>query len=278
MAILYGLIAALGWGAGDFVISGVTRRLGPVQTMFYIQLAGIVTIGLVLLARGDIPANNPQAWGLAVLINIFNLAGTLLLYRALSIGTIAIVSPISASFAVITALLAIMSGEHLGGVTMAGTALVIGGVIVVSRAPGASAGTALRGVPEAIGTALCFGIFFWAIDGITPILGIAWPVMIGRVMGVIAALLLLLGRGNRPVILPGQLWPAILTATTLDTLAFLSFNTGIATAFVSVVTALASIFSAVTVLLAWLILRERLALSQWTGVAAVLIGVLLVSV
>ena len=70
-------------------------------------------------------------------------------------------------------------------------------------------------------------------------------------------------------------WPD--SGALLDTLAFVAFNLGIGSAYTSIVTALASLFSAVTVLLAWAILRERLAPAQWAGVAVILAGVLLVS-
>jgi drug/metabolite transporter (DMT)-like permease len=63
----------------------------------------------------------------------------------------------------------------------------------------------------------------------------------------------------------------------LDTAANIAYNIGIATALTSVVVTLSSLFSAVTVLLAWVVLRERLALWQWAGVLTILLGVLLVN-
>lgn len=276
MGIIYGLIAALGWGTGDFLITRATRQLGWQWTLLFAQMAGIVAIGLVLLGRGDpLPPWGPD-WLAAVAVNLLNVTGTLLLYRAFTIGTLAIVSPISASFAAVTAALALLDGETLGMITLAGTGFVIGGVIVVSRGPG-TAHTNLRGVPEAIGVAISFGLFFWLIGDITATFGIAWPVLIGRVVTVLAAAMIL--AFSRPALprLTATRGGLIIAASVLDTIAFLSFNTGIATAYVSVVTALASIFSAVTVVLAWLVLRERLARSQWLGVAGILVGVLLVS-
>ncbi|WP_299756772.1 DMT family transporter [uncultured Chloroflexus sp.] len=276
MGIIYGLIAALGWGTGDFLITRATRQLGWQWTLLFAQMAGIVAIGLVLLSRGDpLPPWGPD-WLAAVAVNLLNVTGTLLLYRAFTIGTLAIVSPISASFAAVTAALALLDGETLGMITLAGTGFVIGGVIVVSRGPG-TAHTNLRGVPEAIGVAISFGLFFWLIGDITATFGIAWPVLIGRVVTVLAAAMIL--AFSRPALpqLTAARGGLIIAASVLDTIAFLSFNTGIATAYVSVVTALASIFSAVTVVLAWLVLRERLARSQWLGVAGILVGVLLVS-
>lgn len=280
MGILYGLLAALGWGTGDFVISGIARRLKPYQTMFYVQLAGIVAIGLVLLVRRDPLPSDPQLWLLALGVNVFNLVGTLLLYRALAVGTLAVVSPIAASFAVVTALLALLGGERPEAATLAGIVMVVAGVIVVSRGSGVANGSHAaqqRGVLAALGAALCYGFYFWLLSPVTDGLGIAWPVMLSRVVACLVASALLGLQGERLVALPKRLWGAVALATCLDTGAFLSYNSGIASAYVSVVTALASIFSAVTVLLAWVFLRERLAATQWAGVGAVLLGVLLVS-
>lgn len=278
MGVLYGLIAALGWGMGDFVISRITRRVGALPTLLYVQLAGILSSALVLIVRQDAVPTDPNVWTLAAVVNLLNVAGTLCLYRALAVGTVAIVSPLAASFAVVTALLALLGGERPAPLTLIGVVVVVVGVIVVSRAPGHGGEPAsLVGVPAALGAALCYGCFFYLLVPITEAMGIAWPVLIGRVLTAgIAAIALLAWRQSPPPLTPRLAGTALL-ATSLDTLGFLSFNSGITTAYVSVVTALASIFSAVTVLLAWVLLRERLARSQWAGVAAVLVGVLLVS-
>jgi drug/metabolite transporter (DMT)-like permease len=63
----------------------------------------------------------------------------------------------------------------------------------------------------------------------------------------------------------------------VDSLAWLAFNTGERLHFTTVVTSLASLFSVVTILLAWLLLKERLARIQWLGIAVILFGVLMVS-
>ena len=72
-------------------------------------------------------------------------------------------------------------------------------------------------------------------------------------------------------------WLWMIPTALLDTAANVAYNIGIATALTSVVVTLSSLFSAVTVLLAWVILRERLALWQWAGVLTILLGVLLVN-
>jgi drug/metabolite transporter (DMT)-like permease len=279
MGLLFGLGAALGWGANDFMLGRVSRALGPRQTLLWAELVGLIVLGLALLLSGStLPSASPQLWLFALGVNVFNVAGNLLFYRALAVGKLAIVSPVSASFAVVTALLAAVSGERLGLLALCGITLVMAGVVIIAHAAHRNQGVSLQGIGSAIGSALCNGIFFWLIGPVTVELGVVWPVLVGRGLAIGLVLGLLLLARERPQRPPFQLWGVLLIASSCDSAAFLSYNLGVATTYVSVVTALASIFSAVTVLLAWIFLRERLASRQWAGIAALLVGVLMVSV
>jgi drug/metabolite transporter (DMT)-like permease len=325
MGILFGLVAALGWGTGDFIAGRVSRSLGVLQTMFYVQLCGMISIGVLLMLQPGAPAPTAEAWGLAAAIALGNFAGTLLLYRAFAIGTLSIVAPISSGFAIVTALLALAAGERPAALALAGATLLIGGVIVVTRAshgqeeepraenqepsvvsrqlsvaesdqqPTASDMQHTirnrflnsqfsilnfqfpKGVLEALGVTICFGGALWALDFVTPALGILWPVLVTKAIETVGALLWLFGRGSAPVRLSRDTWPLVIGAGLCDNMAFVAFNTGLGSAYTSIVTALASLFSAVTVLLAWVMLRERLSPGQWVGVTVILVGVLLVS-
>jgi drug/metabolite transporter (DMT)-like permease len=90
-------------------------------------------------------------------------------------------------------------------------------------------------------------------------------------------LLVLLARGEQIVLLPAGLRWRLCWIATLSTVAFIAFNVGTQVANTAIVAPLSSLSSAVTVLLAWLLLRDRLALWQWVGVAIILSGVVLVS-
>ena len=301
MGIVFGLTAAICWGVADFVVTRIARALGVAQAFFYVQIIGMGLIGLLLLANPALPAPTTGIWLLVIGIGLFNMAGTLLLYRAFAIGTLALVSPIASAFAVVSALLALLAGERPALLALLGALVLVSGVVIVSHAqhgePTKDEGRrpednnisgvrrssfVLRrrlppGVPEALGVALCFGISFWALDFVTPALGILWPVLVLRVVEALAVMLFMLRWRTQPARLTRGMAVQVLAAAALDTLAFVAFNLGIGSAYTSVVSALASLFSAVTVLLAWLILRERLALAQWAGVAVILAGVLLVS-
>jgi len=282
MGILFGLTAALCWGIADFVVTRVARAIGVLHAFFYVQCLSMLATAALLLARPGAPAPSVGTWALAIVISLINLVGSLLLYRSFAIGTLALVSPIASAFGVVTALLALATGERPATAALAGAVLLIAGVIVVSRShhgdeTDGHQGPTLRGVPEAIGVMFCFGVAFWALDYVTPALGVLWPVLAIRLIETAGALLWLLYRRTPPVRLSGQTWGLVIGVALLDTLAFVAFNLGLGTAYTSIVTALASLFSAVTILLAWGLLRERLAPGQWVGVGVILLGVLLVS-
>jgi drug/metabolite transporter (DMT)-like permease len=282
MGILFGLTAALCWGIADFVVTRVARAIGVLQAFFYVQCLSMLATAALLLVRPGAPAPSASTWALAIGISLINLVGALLLYRSFAIGTLALVSPIASAFGVVTALLALATGERPATAALAGAVLLIAGVIVVSRShqgdgAGGHRGATLRGVPEAIGVMFCFGVAFWALDYVTPALGVLWPVLAIRLIETVGALLCLLYRRTLPAPLSGQTWGLVIGVALLDTLAFVAFNLGLGTAYTSIVTALASLFSAVTILLAWGLLRERLAPGQWVGVGVILVGVLLVS-
>ncbi len=278
MPILYGLSAALCFGVADFYATKATRRVGVLITLFAVQAIGALAILPVIVIKQETLSGSATNVLAMVACSFVSFAGVLFLYRAFTVGTLSLVSPIASGFAVVTAGLAFAFGERPPGLAILGALLLVGGVVVVSttRTPAAAA---LSGVPEAIGATICFGIYFWAVGVLTAELGVYWPVMITRVVELVLAGIYLGMR--RPKTISAEtrrsVMPYLVAAGVLDSAALLTFNLGVDSAFTSTTTALTSLYSAVTILLAWLLLRERLAPQQWAGVAVVLVGVLLVS-
>lgn len=289
MGVLLGLMAAVGWGIADFLVARTSRRIGVLQALFYIQLAGLIAIIAVLLARFEVPHAPEWLWFTAFGLGVLNTLCIALLYRSYSIGTLAIVSPITSGFAVVTALLALVSGERPEPVALLGALLLVVGVGIVARSDANNEPQTLPsikqpflfllpGVAEAITVAIGFGVYFWGLSFVTPSLGEIWPIVFSRVCSAVGVGLWMLGGNMAPGRLPRSLWLFVAGAAATDTVAFLSFTFGIRSADTAIVTALASLFSAITVLLAWALARERLAGYQWLGVGVILAGVLMVSV
>jgi drug/metabolite transporter (DMT)-like permease len=277
VGIFYGLAAALCWGSSDFIATGVIRKIGVLQTTFYIQLIGALVYGGLLLTLVGVPAAAPAVWLLGVGISAINMLGTMLLYRAFAVGTLALVAPVASGAPIVTIALSLLSGERPGIVALVGALLVISGVMLVSRTARLAGAATLAGVPEALGVVFCFGTYFWAVEFITIPLGVFWPVLLVRLVEMVGSLALLLSLGQRPIQLSPARGGIIVVASLLNTLAFVAFNLGVTVGSTAIVATLSSLASAVTVLLAWLILRDRLAPWQWVGVGIILVGVMLVS-
>lgn len=294
MGILLGLMAALCWGAADFLARSATRLAGFYRTLIYMQIVGFAGLSLYLLVSGEfvrlIGHTSWQPWAWALLAASLNVLASLALYRAFEVGVLTVVSPITASYAALTAALALLSGEVISQQRVIGIVAVLFGVVLAatSLTPPSEEEVAdpkkkrsiplTRGAGLALLSALAYGVLFWIFGfQVIPTLGGIVPVWLVRL--VTPCYLLALARPARQSIrVPrGWAWWLICAVGLLDTIAYVANTIGFTTRDVAVVSVLASLFSTVTVLLAWIFLRERLRWSQWLGIGVIFIGITLVS-
>lgn len=278
MGILYGLAAALLWGGGDLFINRLTTLIGTARSLLYIQILSLLC--WVSVAIFWFPSGAPAyAWGIAALCGVFHVLGLVMTYRAFEVGTLSLVSPIASSFAIVTVILALASGERPAVVALLGVLVVILGIIVVTRSGASSEAASLKGIPEALLSALGFGVMFWQIDRATDVLGMAWPLVVLKIMACSYAVGAVMATRPAPAASPPrfQVFGLALAVALSDTLAWGAFILGTHTAYTSIVTAIASLFSVFTVVLAAIFLKERLTKQQLGGIVAVFVGILLVS-
>jgi drug/metabolite transporter (DMT)-like permease len=293
LVILLGLMAAVCWGAADFGARFASRRAGAYRTLFFMQLFGFAALTAYLkwtggISRGVAPGWQP--WALAAFAGVLNTLASLSLYYSFQIGVMSIVAPISSSYPAFTVALALASGERLQPLRAAGLAVTLIGVILAatsfasnSSRASASAEHAPRahlakGVGWSIGAATGFGFLFWFLGfHVVPLTGSAFSVWMIR-LSTLSTLALVAAPARQSLRIPrGKVWWLLAAVGILDTSAFLANNAGLRTGSVSVVSVLASLYGAVTVLLAWIVLRERLERSQWFGIALLFAGIVLVS-
>lgn len=281
MGITLGLGAALFWGLGDFAITTLARYVGTARCLLYIQLFSLLSWIILLAVFPHEATGGWNPWLLAALAGVFHVAGLSTTYRAFEIGTLSFVSPIASSFAIVTTLMFVISGDAPPTIALIGICLLVGGIVVATRATPSDGPVTLKGVPEAIASALAFGIMFWLIYAyVNGPLGDVYPLILLKIMSSSFATIYV---ARSPKVEPTGLPPIsrlifiAFLAALCDTLAWVSYLFGSRDSHGAVGTALASLFSVVTIVLAGIFLKERLNRYQWVGVAIVLGGILLVS-
>jgi len=250
--------------------------------MLVSQGAGLVGIVAVVAASG-VPA--PSFWEMAPALGA-GLAGALALaafYQALAIGTMSIVAPVSATGVAVPVAYGVAGGEAPAALQIAGIVAAIAGVVLASREPVPAAGPAppdgparsRRPVTLALLAAVGFGSFFVGMDASAEH-DVFWALLAARTasVGVLLAAVAVL----RPSLRTGRRSLRILIAVGgLDLLANACFAVASTEGLLSVVSVLGSLYPVTTVVLARLILRERVTRGQETGVVLALAGVALIA-
>ena len=283
MGILLGLATALAWGTSDFFARFVTRRIGTLRSLFYMQTWGFLLLTAYLLFTHSwghlFDGSGWRPWAGGLLAGACNTVAMFSFYRCLEVGKVAVVAPLSASYPVLTLLLSIFTGEHLSALRIFGIAGVLLGVILVAHGevdPAEPSKTAKSGIAWALFAATFFGLLFWLLGvRVIAATGLFASLWLIRMTGSLASLSVLLFR-RMPVFksLGASNWQPTLMGL-LDTGAFALSNRGMQMEQISIVTVLSSLYGAVTVLLAAIFLRERIALLQWVGIIAIFAGIVL---
>jgi drug/metabolite transporter (DMT)-like permease len=275
LALVFGLASALAWGAGDFS-GGLATKKGNVYSVVLIsQIAGGIFLAiLALIFQETIPP--PGDWIFGALAGIAGMIGLLGLYSGLAYGRMGIVAPLTAVLAAtIPILFSLFTDGIPSTVQIAGFGLALVAMWLLSGASG-SAAIQLAELGYALLAGSGFALFFILIDQANET-AVFWPLTAARIASV-ACLALYIGvkkvweRPSRAEM------PLILLVGLLDALGNAFFTLSAQFGRLDLATVLASLYPASTILLAQLLLHERLHRSQWVGIAIALLAVILIAI
>jgi drug/metabolite transporter (DMT)-like permease len=276
VSVLLALAASLAWGFADFGAGVGARRLPVLAVATIGQTAGLLLAGAVVLATSEAtPSRTQLAW--AAFAGLIGVIGIGAFYRALAIGTMGIVGPITATAAVVPLVYALARGERPSALQGAGVGLAIVGVIAASleHVPERAGRRFGIGVGLALIAALSFGGSLIGLSRAAPG-GTGWAVFTMRATVVPLVLIAVLVLKPR---LPGssRAWLLLAGVGIGDTGATLLYGAASTRGLLSVVSVLSSLYPIVIVVLARVLLAERVARPQLAGVALALTGVALIS-
>jgi drug/metabolite transporter (DMT)-like permease len=272
-AVVFGLASALSWGAGDFSGGLATKRTPVFGVIAIGHVVGLVLmIVLALVWREPLPAPMYLVWGLAA--GLAGAIGIASLYRALAIGRMGMVAPLSA---VVTAALPALFGALTEG--MPGTLKLVGfGLALVAIWMVAGTGTS-GGARDGLGLALLsgcgFGVFFILVHHAGEN-AVFWPLAAARIGSLGLVLPIAFGRRQFP---PRdlRLLRLVMLSGALDVAGNAFFVLAGQAGRLDVAAILASLYPASTVLLAALLLGERVMRVQLVGIVAALAAIALIA-
>jgi drug/metabolite transporter (DMT)-like permease len=288
MVIFLGLAAAVLYGSGDFLGGMATRRLQVLPVLLLGDVAGLIVALVVAAISPGTVGLAGLAWGISAgLIGGF---GLIVFYIGLATGPMSVVAPVAGLVStVLPVAVALAEGERPGIGVYAGALLCLVAIVMTSSAgntntdnagPGARAARPGRGraVGYGVVSGAAFGLFFLLIRNAGES-GEFWPVAAGRI-GELAVVLIaaaVLRRSLSPRGADGRLLLAAAGAGVIDVVANICYVAATRTGAFGLAVVLAALYPGFTVLLARVVLGERLRRVQRAGLALAAIGILLVT-
>lgn len=278
LSIIFGLSAALGWGAADFTGGLASRRTGAYRAVFYGEAVGLIfIIAALLIIREPLPNLIPL--GMALFAGSIGTTGLLTLFHAMEDGKMSIAAPVSALMAATLPVLAGTLFEGFPGLlSFFGFAFSLSAIWLISREEG-NRSRILAHVKELrlpLLAGIGFGTYFVLVHKAAQE-STYWTMLASRVGGVLVMVVFMFAwRKNWHV--SRNAWPLILLNGSLDITGngFYILASQIGRLDVSAV--LSSLYPAATVLLAAILLKERVARSQGIGILLALIAIIFLTI
>ncbi|MDQ4095936.1 MAG: DMT family transporter [Actinomycetota bacterium] len=281
MAVVLALLASITYGSADFLGGLFTRRVGVLTVVLVSQAMGTLLLALALPFFLDQEYSvDAVAWGAAA--GIAGAAGVTMLFRGLARGRMSVVAPTTGTIAAaLPVVVGLLAGERPAPLALVGVALALAAVALVSASEHGSETESPSGerrpsgLPEALGAGTSFGLFFVLLDNAGDAAGL-WPLVGARASSLtIMTLAVLVARAAfKPP--PGTL-VGIAVAGVLDVAANLFYLLATQRGLLALVAVLTSMYPATTVLLARIVLKEKLTRVQMVGLVFALGGVIAIA-
>jgi len=270
MTAILALSAAVVYGTADFFGGVAARRTSPMAVTLFAHVVGLV---LLIVALPLLPAASPRPVDLLYggLAGALGGGGVILFYRALSRGAMSVVAPVAALFgAALPVVVGLGLGEQLSLPALVGIGIAVTAVYLVSRegrtepAPASHRGFG-HPLVLAVVAGAAFGGFFVLLSRTSSAAGL-WPLLSARVVSVavLGSVMFLSGRSLRPT--PG-IRRLVIAAGAGDMIANILYLLAVRRGLVSLVAVIVALYPAATVLLAQVVLGERLRRVQTAGLA-----------
>jgi len=276
-AIAYALLASAAWGVADFSAGLKSRRLGVLPVLLWVEASGLIAIMIVTAATGE-PLPGTRAVIASVIAGAAGFTALGMFYKALSIGTMSIVAPISATGVTLPVVVGLASGNTLTAIVAVGLVVTILGVLAASREEAhelQEGGPNRSAIFLALGAAVGFGLYFVFAD-IGADGSVLWLLALGRIF-ILPPIITILAVRKVPVVPPVRDRWQLIAIGLCDLSATALYGVATTRGALAIVAVIGSLYPVMTVLLAWGVVGERISRLQFAGVLTAMAGVAMVS-
>jgi drug/metabolite transporter (DMT)-like permease len=277
--VAFALLSAFGYGVSDFIGGIASRRVAALRVVLVsYPVAMVLLAGLAFVVGGHI--TGPAVfWG--ALCGVSQAFGVWWFYAALGAGPISVVSPLTAILvAGVPVGVGVALGERPALLANIGIVLALVAVVLVSRDATDEDITPHRFTAKVawltVGSGLAFGLNFVLIHQ-APVEAKLWPLVFARISATVLVLLIAAASANLhlPTGVPMKL---ALAAGVLDTIANVAMLLALQASLLSLASVLISLYPAATVVLAMVVLKERVSRLQAFGMVLALVSVAMIAV
>ncbi|CQD09010.1 integral membrane protein [Mycobacterium lentiflavum] len=259
----------MSYGVSDFVGGVAARRVAALRVMLAAYPVEAVLLGLIALCVGGPIHSGAIFWG--SLYGIGQAFGMWAFYAALGSGPISVVAPLAGVLnAAVPVAVGIALGERPGPAASAGVVLAIVAVMLVSREASFEGKTQFRFTPKVAWLTILAGCAF-GLDLVflhqSPHESKLWPLMFARLSATVV--ITALAASRRSLQLPrGESMKLALAIALLDICALVTQLIALQSWLLSLASIMISLYPAATVVLAMMVLRERV--TRWQGIGMVM--------
>lgn len=278
MAVALGVLVALGWGSADFLGGFTSQRVHTVTVLLVSQAFGLGAAVLLVLALRD-GAPDPHVFVLSAIAGVAGIAALWQLFRGLAVGRMSVVAPLSAvGSGVLPVAWGLVRGERPTPLALVGVLLALVAVVIVGRGAEHDPVPSVSPMQElalGIGSGIGFGMVIILFSESATDSGM-WPLLIARGIAVplLAAVAFMLGRCPR---VPRSDLPPVAGAGLFDVAANAMVLLAVRRGLLSLVAPVAALYPATTVVLARVILHEKIGRQRAGGLALGLLGLALIA-
>lgn len=261
-AILWSLLGAVTYGISDFIGAIATKKSSAWPVAVITSLAAAVASSLLALAASGHPTGSHFAW--AALAGVGGGIGIAFLYRGLAAGRMGVVAPTSAvCAAALPVIVSTLTGEHPPALAWIGIAVALPGIWLVSLEPGTSFGG--PGLTDGVIAGVGFGISFLGLGHVPESAG-WWPLALMNLTSAVAVVVVATALRQRAFTSQRSAYLGI-AGGVLSGSAMASFILATSRGLVSIASVLVSLYPAITIVLAVVLLHEKVHRVQQFGFA-----------